>query len=241
MPDPNDVVIGGRNISKELNPLGGQSLGANSASTRPPQAHISSITGAKVPELKGSINVRQPSRGELAKKRLTDVGKSTWTTVIEPAIRGMMWGALLSIASGLFFKDKKPPIPPTSYGGSWNSGYPTSYTPPWRQEPYQAYWAQPQVYDWQKSKTPQPSGRTPAYINPRDVQFTNEDDAHNVLFSLIDIIAKDGVATVGQFREMVRQVPDYTDYNYGWRSLEGTAVRNFGGYFVIDFPPTSVV
>ena len=73
-----------------------------------------------------------------------------------------------------------------------------------------------------------------------DVILDSYGEANEVLQNLVELIAKYGVARVGDFYDLVgisSRKGGYTCNNYGWFDVEGTVVRRArgGGYF-LDLP-----
>lgn len=72
-----------------------------------------------------------------------------------------------------------------------------------------------------------------------NVRVETRGKAEKVIHELREIIAEDGYATVGQLFELVKQIPDYTDHQYGWTKLDSAdwvRTRDVNYPYLLKFP-----
>lgn len=74
-----------------------------------------------------------------------------------------------------------------------------------------------------------------------EVIFETRGDAERTLSRLIDIVEEYDEVTVADFYDFVDIEPNYTDRNWGWTNLRGTAVVRVPSGYIIDFPRTEVL
>lgn len=178
------------------------------------------------PVVKNKVTIPKPTATQKAKAKAKEIGTSTFKNVLIPALKKLLWDASYGALASLF--GQKP-----------TTGYSNPYSPPWATStPWSQYWAQPMRSDWVKPAAP---SAPQMYTTPSTVRFVTEADAMTVLSTLMDLVARDGEVTVGQFKELIGERPNHTDYTYGWRVLNGSNVVRSGEGFYISFPPTVVL
>jgi len=70
-----------------------------------------------------------------------------------------------------------------------------------------------------------------------DIIFADRAEADEVLDRLQDLIETYGVASVGDFYDLIGKVPSYTDNRYGWENISNaTVVRMRDGGYMIRLP-----
>lgn len=75
-----------------------------------------------------------------------------------------------------------------------------------------------------------------------NIVFDNKDDADEVISTLVDIIDRDGQASVSQlYRAAGVSEPDYAVGNYGWFKLGSAYARRVSDGYVLDLPKPVVL
>lgn len=71
----------------------------------------------------------------------------------------------------------------------------------------------------------------------QDIFFVNYDDASAVVEAMVDILDRLGVVAVGDFYTLCGIGTEYTDYDWGWKSLTKLEPRRIRDGYVIDMTP----
>ena len=73
---------------------------------------------------------------------------------------------------------------------------------------------------------------------PKDLIFTNNAEASEVLNNLCDMIETYGAVSVSELNEMLGLPKTFTDQDWGWTNLSTASVRAVRGGYLLDLPKT---
>lgn len=168
-------------------------------------------------------NVTVKKQNEMSK-----IGKALFQEDIKSAGEHVVQDVILPSIKKLIVDSVKNSIDFLIYGGKTGQNNTGART-----ISYQNY------YTSRTNPTPQPSYSKPAIYSVNDVIFTDRGEAEATLLRLKEEVDRYGMASVGDFYDLICQPSKYTDQKYGWRDLTAAqVVRNRDG-FSIQFPKVS--
>lgn len=148
--------------------------------------------------------------------------------VMVPAARDMAADAVTTLIERMLFGDGARPSSrrSTSRSGSYTN-YRQYSTPP------------PPANRWARDRDdPRPRLSRQARVNHdfQEIVVGTDQEARDVLTQLNDLLATYGTASVHDFYELTGIDSDYTDHEWGWKDIRGSAVRAVRGGFEIYLP-----
>lgn len=93
---------------------------------------------------------------------------------------------------------------------------------------------------WSGRNSQQPQ-TTVSYVGknvPKDLIFTNNAEAMEVLDNLCNMIDQYGAVSVSELNEMLGLPKTFTDQDWGWTNLSSASVRAVRGGYLLDLPKT---
>lgn len=94
---------------------------------------------------------------------------------------------------------------------------------------------------WNGRNSQKPQQTTVNYVGknvPKDLIFTNNAEAMEVLNNLCDMIDTYGAVSVSELNEMLGLPKTFTDQDWGWTNLATASVRAVRGGYLLDLPKT---
>ena len=164
--------------------------------------------------------IKKKTKGEKLKEEFIseDAGKMKsylWESVLKPSIKDTIWNLITKGLKMFLYNRGESPDTRSPY----DSQVPRiNYTEYYRSSAQPSY----------------PVGRTS--YNYGEVILRNRGEAEEVVRRLYDLIAANGIATIGDLYQLCNMPTQFTDFTYGWKDLSSSRIIALDNGYLISLP-----